>query len=79
MNGVKHIRSSPYHPASNGAAERLVQSVKQGVWAGLRSGVYFERALQAFLMRYRITPHATTGQCIDDGAKPQNSTGFAET
>ena len=26
-NGVKHIKSSLYHPASNGAAERLVQWV----------------------------------------------------
>ena len=29
LNGVKHIHCSPYHPSSNGAAERLVQMVKR--------------------------------------------------
>ena len=32
-NGVKHIRVAPYHPASNGAAERMVQSFKRSVEA----------------------------------------------
>ncbi len=27
--GIKHIRSAPYHPASNGLAERFVKSMKQ--------------------------------------------------
>ena len=27
-NGVKHVRIAPYHPASNGLAERFVQSFK---------------------------------------------------
>lgn len=61
QNGVRHTKTAPYHPASNGAVERLVQSVKRGVMAGIRSGVSLERALQAFLLRYRTTPHTTTG------------------
>ena len=61
VNGVKHIRSSPYHPASNGAAERLVQTVKQALEAGRVDGVPLEQTLATFLLRYRATPHATTG------------------
>ena len=51
-NGVKHIHSSPYHPASNGAAERLVQTVKQALEAGHQEGVSMEHALITFLLRY---------------------------
>ena len=30
-NGVKHIRSAPYHPSSNGVAEHFVQTVKRAM------------------------------------------------
>ena len=58
-NGVKHILCSPYH-SSNGATERLVQTVKQALKAGFQKGVLFEQALASFLSQYRTMPHATT-------------------
>jgi len=31
LNGIHHIRVAPYHPSSNGLAERAVKIVKQGL------------------------------------------------
>ncbi len=33
QNGVKHVRCNPYHPASNGLAEKFVRSFKQAMKA----------------------------------------------
>ena len=30
-NGLKHIRSAPYHPASNGLAEHFVQTFEEAI------------------------------------------------
>ena len=58
-NGIKHIRSAPYHPSTNGPAERAVQTFKQN----LRqiSGGSIKENLAKFLFKYRITPHSSTG------------------
>ena len=59
QNGVKHVTSAPYHPASNGLAERAIQIIKRGLKkvteGSLRSRV------DTVLCSYRITPQSTTG------------------
>ena len=63
-NGVKHIRSAPYHPASNGAVERFIQTFKQSMRAGDRgsTNLTLHHRIANFLLTYRSTPHATTNQ-----------------
>ena len=59
-NGIKHTCVAPYHPSSNGLAERAVQTVKNGLKK--ERGPDLESRLFKFLFTYRITPHSTTGQ-----------------
>jgi transposase InsO family protein len=59
LNGIRHVRSAPYHPASNGLVERAVQTFKDSM-KRLTSGS-LETRLSRFLFRYRITPHTSTG------------------
>lgn len=58
-NGVQHIKSAPYHPATNGLAERFVQRMKHSLKASQGQGTLHQR-LHNFLLNYRNSPHATT-------------------
>ncbi len=58
QNGIKHITSAPYHPATNGLAERSEQIVKRGL-KKIKVGPMTDR-LAKILFNYRITPQNTT-------------------
>ena len=58
-NGIRHVKTAPYHPASNGLAERTVQTVKEGLRKMVDGSL--ETRLSRFLFHYRISPHSTTG------------------
>ena len=59
-NGIKHSTSAAYHPASNGLAERAVQTLKNGL-KKVRDGT-LESRIARVLFSYRIAVHATTGR-----------------
>ena len=57
LNGICHLTSAPFHPASNGEAERFVQSLKRSVEKTCVGGDTPKLALQKFLSTYRCMPH----------------------
>ena len=56
--GITHLSGAPYHPATNGAAERLVQTFKKSL---IKSALPPKAALLEFLIQYRRTPLEGSG------------------
>ena len=54
-NGIEHITSAPYHPQSNGRAEKFVDTLKRGIKKMEGEGD-IDQKLQVFLAAYRGTP-----------------------
>ncbi|XP_053698983.1 uncharacterized protein K02A2.6-like [Sabethes cyaneus] len=62
-SGVQfHKLSAPYHPATNGQAERYVQTTKDALKAMGTTPSTLLSNLNSFLQLYRISPHVTTGE-----------------
>ena len=59
QNGIRHVTSAPYHPSSNGLAERAVQTFKSFMKKSTSGSI--KARVSRFLMQYRITPQTTTG------------------
>ena len=58
-NGIVNVTSAPYHPSSNGLAERAVQTFKNGLKH--TKGDTIQERISNFLFTYRLTPQTTTG------------------
>ena len=56
--GVKHVTTAVYKPATNGLAEKMVQTFKNML---RKTKEPVGLAIDRFLFHYRITPHSTTG------------------
>lgn len=61
-NGIKHLKSAPHHPATNGLAERFVQTFKRSIKAMDKEDVSLQHKVDNFLLVYRNSVHATTNQ-----------------
>ena len=59
-NGIKHVRVAPYHPKSNGQAERFVQTFKAAMRKMANEEGDVNQKLSNFLLTYRKTPQSTT-------------------
>ena len=53
-NGIRHYMGSPYHPATNGLAERMVQTIKKAVRQSASDPNSLQTRLLRFLMVYRV-------------------------
>lgn len=64
MNGIEHITSPTFYPASNGAAENAVKNFKKAMEAAIidsmNKGKPVETLMSRFLLMYRNAPHCTT-------------------
>lgn len=59
---IEHIFTAPYHPASNGAAENAVKTLKRVIKKAVFEKKNVMEALHTFLLYYRNTEHASTGE-----------------
>ena len=91
FNGIRQIRSAPYHPCTNVEAERFVQVFKQALRPQVGNKVDVQAEIFKFLQRYQTIPHSTirrspselifgrTIQTTLDLFKPQGDSGSEAT
>lgn len=61
-NAIQHHINTPLWPRANGEVERQNKTIMKTLKIAALESKDLETELQAFLMAYRTTPHATTGE-----------------
>uniref|UniRef100_A0A5S6Q2B8 Integrase catalytic domain-containing protein n=1 Tax=Trichuris muris TaxID=70415 RepID=A0A5S6Q2B8_TRIMR len=61
-HAIRHYRSSLYYPQANGEIERFNRTLKDCLQAAARTGCSRSEVVLDFMMHYRATPHAVTGE-----------------
>jgi len=61
-NGIKWTTSTPYHPSTNGLAERAVQIIKKGLKK--TKECLIKSNLARILLAYQTAPHSTTSNAL---------------
>ncbi|XP_049519492.1 uncharacterized protein K02A2.6-like [Dermacentor silvarum] len=59
--GCRHVLTAPYHPSSNGLAERFIQTLKNALRKSSGADT-LQLRLHKFLLNYRNSPHSTTNE-----------------
>ena len=57
-NGITHLTTASYFPATNGQAERFAQTIKKALTAAKVESESVQLKLSWFLLAYRNVPHA---------------------
>ncbi len=60
VNGIRHIRSAPYHPSTNGLADRTVPSFKNAMKSAKATESTINLCLDRYLIAYRNAIHNPT-------------------
>ncbi|EYC24344.1 hypothetical protein Y032_0014g2450 [Ancylostoma ceylanicum] len=60
--GIVHIKTAPYHPQSNGQAERFVDTLKRGIKKLKGEERPSEETLNVVLQAYRTTPNSSLNE-----------------
>lgn len=50
-NGIKHFKSAPHHPATNGLVERFVQTFKKSMKAMVKENISLQHKVDTWLSK----------------------------